>query len=93
MNLWLSIWMEYTANNADGIRELSIRRNAEYSIDVLKIEVIIVERGSVANVFYVNLLEHPRSIEKSLEFPASDLWRNMEDCKPLQNADREFPDL
>lgn len=38
------------------------------------------------------MLEHPRSIEMSLKYSASDLWRNMEDCKPLQNDDRGILD-
>lgn len=90
--LWPFIWTESKASNTDGMKVESIRRNMEYSIDRMKIEEIIVE-CSIASVFYVNLLEHPRSIEKSLEFPASVSWRKMEDCKPLQEDDTEFPDL
>lgn len=57
-----------------------------------KIEEIILERGLIANVFFVNLLEHSRSIEKSSKHPASELWRKMEDCNPLQYDEDKFPD-
>lgn len=48
-----------------------------------EIEEIAVNDHAIGKMFFVKLTEHLR-IEKFLEYPASELWRKLEESTPLQ---------